>query len=93
MADIPARTELKVTTGPIRGSRKIHVDIDRSSFNKTVRVDLAIQGDVGSVKAAVDAGSKAAAKVGELVSSHLIARPHEDLLKAFVPELAKAAAK
>ena len=30
-------------------SRKIHVDIDRSSFNKTVRVDLTIQGDVGSV--------------------------------------------
>src|SRR3990167_7925050 len=26
MADIPARTELKVTTGPIRGSRKIHVE-------------------------------------------------------------------
>ncbi|MFA7439859.1 MAG: acetolactate synthase 3 large subunit [Sphingomonadaceae bacterium] len=31
------------------GSRKIHVDIDRSSFNKTVRVDLAIEGDVGHV--------------------------------------------
>lgn len=31
------------------GSKKIHVDIDRSSFNKTVRVDLTIQGDVGSV--------------------------------------------
>ncbi len=30
-------------------SRKIHVDIDRSSFNKTVRVDLAIEGDVGHV--------------------------------------------
>jgi ethanolamine utilization protein EutM len=45
------------------------------------------------VKAAVDAGSKAAAKVGELVSSHIIARPHEDLLKAFEPELAKSAAK
>ena len=26
MADIPARTEMKVTTGPIRGSRKIHVE-------------------------------------------------------------------
>ena len=26
MADVPARTELKVTTGPIRGSRKIYVD-------------------------------------------------------------------
>ena len=31
------------------GSRKIHVDIDRSSFNKTVRVDLCIEGDVGHV--------------------------------------------
>ena len=47
------------------------------------------RGDVGSVKAAVDAGAKAAAKVGELVSSHVIARPHEDLVKAFVGELAK----
>ena len=43
-----------------------------------------MQGDVGSVKAAVDAGSKAAAKVGELVSSHILARPHEDLLKTFL---------
>ena len=33
------------------GSRKIHVDIDRSSINKNVRVDLAIVGDVGSVLA------------------------------------------
>jgi ethanolamine utilization protein EutM len=39
---------------------------------------------VGSIKAAVDAGAKAAAKVGELVSSHIIARPHEELLEAFV---------
>jgi microcompartment protein CcmL/EutN len=38
------------------------------------------------VKAAVDAGSKAASKVGELVSSHILARPHEDLLAAFVGE-------
>jgi len=41
-------------------------------------------GDVGSVKAAVDAGSKAAGKVGELVSSHILARPHEDLMKVFI---------
>jgi ethanolamine utilization protein EutM len=46
-------------------------------------------GDVGSVKAAVDAGSKAAAKVGELVGSHILARPHEDLMKVFVNEPAK----
>ena len=49
-------------------------------------ITVLCQGDVGSVKAAVDAGSKAAAKIGELVSSHIIARPHEDLLAAFVPE-------
>jgi len=42
------------------------------------------RGDVGSVKAAVDAGAKAAAKVGALISSHIIARPHEDLLRAFL---------
>jgi ethanolamine utilization protein EutM len=46
-------------------------------------ITVLARGDVGSVKAAVDAGSKAAAKVGELISSHIIARPHEDLLKAF----------
>ena len=33
---------------------------------------------------ASDAALKAAAKVGELVSSHVLARPHEDLLAAFV---------
>ena len=47
-------------------------------------ITVLARGDVGSVKAAVDAGAKAAAKVGELVSSHIIARPHEDLLKAFL---------
>jgi ethanolamine utilization protein EutM len=41
-------------------------------------------GDVGSVKAAVDSGAKAAAKVGELVGSHILARPHEDLMKVFL---------
>ncbi len=51
-------------------------------------ITVLCQGDVGSVKAAVDAGAKAAAKVGELVSSHILARPHEDLLAAFVPESA-----
>ena len=47
-------------------------------------VTVLARGDVGSVKAAVDAGAKAAGKIGELVSSHIIARPHEDLLKTFV---------
>jgi ethanolamine utilization protein EutM len=42
-----------------------------------------VKGDVGSVKAAVDAGTEAAARVGELVASHVIARPHPELLSQF----------
>jgi len=44
---------------------------------------ILIQGDVGSVKAAVDAGAEAAGRVGELVSAHVIARPAPELLKQF----------
>lgn len=44
-------------------------------------VTVVCKGDVGSVKAAVDAGSEAAKRVGELVSSHVIPRPHPDLVK------------
>ncbi|MDB5324672.1 MAG: microcompartment protein [Phycisphaerales bacterium] len=46
-------------------------------------VTTIVKGDVGSVKAAVDAGAAAAGKVGELISSHVIARPHSDLLAGF----------
>jgi ethanolamine utilization protein EutM len=49
-------------------------------------ITVVCRGDVASVKAAVDAGSKAASKVGELVASHVIARPHEDLSKGFFGE-------
>src|SRR5436305_1322064 len=42
-----------------------------------------VKGDVASVKAAVDAGAEAAGRVGELVSSHVIARPHPDLLSGY----------
>jgi len=47
-------------------------------------ITVIAKGDIGSVKAAVDSGAKAAAKVGELVGSHIIARPHEELLAAFL---------
>jgi ethanolamine utilization protein EutM len=46
-------------------------------------VTTIVRGDVGSVKAAVDAGAEAAGKVGELVSAHVIARPHAELLAAY----------
>jgi microcompartment protein CcmL/EutN len=39
------------------------------------------RGEVGAVRAAVDAGASAAQKVGELVSVHVIPRPHDDLEK------------
>src|SRR5438445_13532099 len=47
-------------------------------------ITVLCRGDVGSVKAVVDAGAKAAANVGVLVSSHILARPHEDLLNTFL---------
>jgi ethanolamine utilization protein EutM len=53
-------------------------------------ITVICKGD-GSVKAAVDAGSKAAAKVGELVSSHILARPHDDLLRSFLGDTNKVA--
>ena len=40
MADIPARTEMKVTTGPIRGSRKIHVEGPQNASGTRVRVAM-----------------------------------------------------
>ena len=39
-------------------------------------VTVMVRGDVGAVKAATDAGAAAAEKVGELISVHVIARPH-----------------
>ncbi len=44
---------------------------------------MLVKGDVGSVKAAVDAGADAAGRVGELISAHVIARPHPELLNQF----------
>ena len=44
-------------------------------------VTVIVEGDVGAVKAAVDAGASAAKKVGELISVHVIPRPHADLVK------------
>lgn len=42
-------------------------------------VTVLVRGDVGAVKAATDAGAAAAKRVGELVSVHVIPRPHQDV--------------
>ena len=47
-------------------------------------VTVMVRGDVGAVKAAVDAGSAAASAVGEVKSCHVIPRPHSDV-EAILP--------
>ncbi len=42
-------------------------------------VTVMVRGDVGAVKAATDAGAAAARRVGELISVHVIPRPHDDI--------------
>ncbi len=44
-------------------------------------VTVIIEGDVGAVKSAVDSGAAAAKKVGELISVHVIPRPHDEISK------------
>jgi ethanolamine utilization protein EutM len=50
-------------------------------------VTVMVRGDVGAVKAATDAGAAAARKVGEVVSVHVIPRPHADI-ENILPEKA-----
>ena len=47
-------------------------------------VAVLITGDVGAVKAATEAGAETAGQVGEVVSVHVIPRPHQDLAKHFM---------
>lgn len=44
-------------------------------------VTVIVKGEVGAVKAAVEAGAAAASRLGELVCEHVIARPHDDIAK------------
>ena len=47
-------------------------------------VTTVVRGDVGSVRAAVEAGAHAATQVGELVGSHIIPRPADGLVEAYL---------
>jgi ethanolamine utilization protein EutM len=47
-------------------------------------VTVIVNGDVGSVRAAVEAGARVAGQVGELVSSHVIPNPAEGVIEAFL---------
>jgi ethanolamine utilization protein EutM len=47
-------------------------------------VTTIVRGDVGSVRAAVEAGANAARQAGELVASHIIPRPADGVIKAYI---------
>ena len=88
MSEAIGMIETKGYTGSIEASDAM-VKAANVTLVKTIQIGgglitVLARGDIGSIKAAVDAGSKAASKVGELVSSHIIARPHDDLIEAFV---------
>ncbi len=88
MSEAIGLIETRGFTGSVEASDAM-VKAANVTLSKTVAIGgglitVICRGDVASVKAAVDAGSKAASKVGELVSAHVIARPHEDLVKVFI---------
>ncbi len=88
MSEAIGMIETKGYTGSIEASDAM-VKAANVTLVKTIQIGgglitVIARGDIGSIKAAVDAGTKAASKVGELVSSHIIARPHDDLIEAFV---------
>ena len=58
-----------------------NVKLTSKNYAGSGMVEVEVRGDVGAVKAAVDAGAAAAKRVGELVSVHIIPRPHEELDK------------
>jgi ethanolamine utilization protein EutM len=97
MSEAIGMIETKGYTGSIEATDAM-AKAANVSISKTITIGgglitVICRGDVASVKAAVDAGSKAASKVGELVASHVIARPHDDLGKIFLGENNAAAKK
>ena len=52
-----------------------------SEKNGSGLVSVMVRGDVGAVKAAVEAGSAAANSLGEVIATHVIPRPHQDVEK------------
>jgi ethanolamine utilization protein EutM len=97
MSEAIGMIETKGFTGSVEATdamaKAANVNISKTIPIGGGLITVLCRGDVASVKAAVDAGSKAAGKVGELVASHVIARPHDDLAKVFLGETAGAPKK
>ena len=83
MSDAIGMVETMGYTGMVDASdamcKAANVELVKSIQIGGGMVTTLVKGDIGSVKAAVDAGAEAANRVGELMSAHVIARPHECL--------------
>ena len=66
-----ADSMVKAAQVPLIGTEKIGSGL----------VTVMVRGDVGAVKAAVEAGAANASRLGELVATHVIPRPHQDVEK------------
>lgn len=79
--------EMRGHTGVVEATdamlKAANVELVKSVAIGGAYVTVMVEGDVGSVKAAVDAGAEAAGRVGELVAAHVIPRPHESLIENF----------
>ena len=77
--------ETKGLIGAIEASDAMVKAANVTLIGKTIvgggLVTVMVRGDVGAVKAATDAGAAAAERVGELISVHVIPRPHTDVEK------------
>lgn len=60
-------------------SKAANVKLSSKGYAGSGLVAVTVVGDVGAVKAAVDAGAAAAKRVGELISVHVIPRPHKEV--------------
>ena len=82
--------ETKGLTGSIEAAdamvKTANVVLVGKEFIGSAYVTVLVRGDVGAVKAATDAGAAAARRVGELVSVHVIPRPHDEVEK-LIPQI------
>ena len=70
--------QCKVHAGAYRWFSGIYIRVGQTK-NGGGLISTLVRGEVGAVKAATDAGATSANKVGEVVSVHVIARPHDEL--------------
>lgn len=87
MAKAMGMIETKGLIGSIEAAdamvKAAHVEIIKQEMIDGGIVTILVEGDVGAVQAAVDAGKQAASRVGELLAAHVIPRPDEQVAKLF----------